>query len=88
MDLRANLADSAPGDEPGAAFPALRCSAKGCRAEATWALRWNNPTLHTPERRKVWLACDEHEPTLREFLSMRGFHRDTVRPDELRATDG
>ena len=36
----------------------------------------------------MWLACDEHEPTLREFLSMRGFHRDTVRPAELRATDG
>ena len=68
--------------------PALVCSAKGCRAVPEHAVVWRNPRLHTPERRKVWLACDEHEPTLREFLSMRGFHRDTVRPAELRATDG
>ena len=28
----------------------LVCSARGCRAEARWALRWNNPKLHPPER--------------------------------------
>ncbi len=58
-----------------------RCSAKGCRADGTWQLRWNNPSLHTPDRRKVWLACDEHKVSLSEFLSMRGFLRE-VEPHE------
>jgi hypothetical protein len=53
------------------------CSAKGCRAPARWALSWNNPKLHTPDRRKVWLACDEHRAYLADFLSARGFLRDT-----------
>ena len=53
----------------------LICSAKGCRAPATWALRWNNPKLHEPERRKTWLACDEHRARLADFLSARGFLR-------------
>jgi hypothetical protein len=52
------------------------CSAKGCRATAVWALRWNNPSLHEPDRRKTWLACDEHRTTLSEFLGVRGFLRD------------
>jgi hypothetical protein len=55
------------------------CSARGCRAEASWALLWNNPRLHTPERRKTWLACDEHRDSLSEFLRARSFLRD-VRP--------
>lgn len=54
------------------------CSAKGCRAAATWALRWNNPRLHTPERRKVWLACEEHRGSLGDHLAARGFLRETV----------
>jgi hypothetical protein len=58
-------------DEP------LICSAKGCRAPAVWALRWNNPKLHPPDRRKTWLACDEHRPSLSSFLSARGFLRET-----------
>jgi len=56
----------------------LVCSAKGCRAAATRALLWNNPRLHATERRKVWLACDEHVASLGDFLSVRGFLRDTV----------
>ena len=55
----------------------LTCSAKGCRARATWALRWNNPKIHTPERRKVWLACEEHRGSLSTFLSARGFLKET-----------
>jgi hypothetical protein len=51
------------------------CSARGCRLPAVWALRWNNPRIHDPERRKTWLACAEHRDTLREFLSVRGFLR-------------
>ncbi|MGP9021582.1 hypothetical protein ACT1U9_24665 [Streptomyces sp. BR1] len=54
------------------------CSAKGCRTEAVWVLAWNNPKLHTPERRKTWLACDEHREHLSQFLGMRGFLKDVV----------
>jgi hypothetical protein len=52
------------------------CSAKGCRSPARWALRWNNPKLHEPERRKTWLACDEHLAHLSDFLSARDFLRE------------
>jgi hypothetical protein len=48
-----------------------------------WALRWNNPKLHTPERRKVWTACDEHRASLEDFLSLRGFLKETVSIGEL-----
>jgi hypothetical protein len=51
------------------------CSARGCQADAVWSLLWNNPKLHTPERRKTWLACDEHRDTLGAFLSARQFLR-------------
>jgi hypothetical protein len=54
------------------------CSAKGCRADAVWVLAWNNPKLHTPERRKTWLACDEHREHLSHFLGLRGFLKDVV----------
>ena len=54
------------------------CSAKGCRSDAEWVLAWNNPKLHTPERRKTWVACDEHRVTLGKFLAARGFLRETV----------
>ena len=54
------------------------CSAKGCQAPAVWALQWNNPKLHTPERRKTWLACEEHRSTLGDFLAARGFLKDVV----------
>lgn len=66
----------------------MTCSAKGCRLEAAWALLWNNPRLHTPERRKVWLACDEHRVTLGDFLSLRGFLRETVPVDDIPADAG
>jgi hypothetical protein len=54
------------------------CSAKGCRTPARWALQWNNPKLHTPDRRKTWLACDEHKEWLSTFLDVRGFLRDVT----------
>jgi hypothetical protein len=59
------------------------CSAKGCRAAAVWALRWNNPKIHDPERRKIWLACDEHREYLSNFLDRRDFLRDVVRLSDL-----
>lgn len=54
------------------------CSSKGCRAPAAWQLLWNNPKLHTPDRRKVWLACEEHRESLAAFLGARQFLRDVV----------
>jgi hypothetical protein len=61
----------------------LTCSARGCRTTAVWALRWNNPRLHPPERRKTWLACAEHRDDLERFLGTRGFLREVVACDEL-----
>ncbi len=54
------------------------CSAKGCQAPATWQVLWNNPKLHTPERRKIWLACDVHKASLSDFLTARRFLKDVV----------
>lgn len=54
------------------------CSAKGCTVPATHALLWNNPRLHTPDRRKTWLACGEHVSSLGDFLRVRGFLKDVV----------
>ena len=53
------------------------CSARGCHRDARWALLWNNPKLHTPERRKTWLACDDHKVSLSEFLGARNFLKET-----------
>ena len=49
------------------------CSAKACRIPASHALVWNNPTLHTPDREKLWHACDEHRQSLADHLDVRGF---------------
>ena len=59
------------------------CSAKGCRVNAAYGLLWNNPKLHTPERRKTWLACEKHADPLSDFLSKRGFLKDAVPVSEL-----
>lgn len=56
----------------------LVCSARGCRAGAAWELRWNNPRIHDEERRKTWLACDEHRESLADFLTARSFLREVV----------
>jgi hypothetical protein len=66
----------------------LVCSAKGCRANALWGLLWNNPSLHDADRRKVWLACDEHRDSLSSFLGVRGFLREAVPVEEIPATAG
>lgn len=54
------------------------CSAKGCQDPGSWELRWNNPKIHTPDRRKIWLACDTHKQSLSDFLGARGFLKDVV----------
>lgn len=69
-----------PGDEPGdqPRDDPETCSAKGCRTPADYQLLWNNPKLHTQDRRKVWLACAEHRQGLSDFLAARKFLRDVV----------
>lgn len=47
------------------------CSARGCTAEAHWWVVWNNPKIHTPDREKVWAACDEHKASLSDYLAAR-----------------
>jgi len=64
----------------------LICSRKACHAGARWALQWNNPKLHTPERRKTWLACEDHKETLAGFLSARSFLVETIPVEELPAS--
>ncbi|KRE52758.1 hypothetical protein [Phycicoccus sp. Soil748] len=67
---------------------AMVCSAKACRQPATWAHLWNNPKLHDADRRKVWLACEDHRLSLGEFLSVRGFLVETVAVDAIPAGAG
>lgn len=64
-----------------ASFPetvAPTCSRKACGNGADWQLLWNNPRIHTPERRKVWLACGDHREWLEEYLSTRGLWKETL----------
>jgi predicted Fe-S protein YdhL (DUF1289 family) len=65
-----------PAAEPGPETPI--CSAKGCRRPAAYALKWNNPKIHDADRRKIWLACDEHRDSLADFLDRRSFLRDVT----------
>ncbi len=76
-------APGGPPDSPGE----LRCSARGCRSAAVWALRWNNPKIHGPERRKTWLACQTHVDHLASFLSMRGMLRERCGVADLVVAD-
>ncbi|WP_322409224.1 hypothetical protein [Microbacterium invictum] len=50
-----------------------QCSRAGCRAAATWLIRWRNPRIHAPDRWKTWVACPDHRDYLREFLAARAF---------------
>ncbi|MFF7682926.1 hypothetical protein ACFZA2_09185 [Microbacterium sp. NPDC007973] len=69
--------DAPAGDPPLADAPtsdaAAECSRAGCRDTAVWAIRWRNPRIHSADRRKIWVACDEHVAYLREFLTARDF---------------
>ncbi len=58
----------------------VTCSAKGCRQSPSYAVVWNNPKVHTPEREKIWLACEDHREWLASFLDKRGF---LLRVDDL-----
>ncbi|MEJ1180861.1 hypothetical protein ACFC25_20060 [Pseudarthrobacter sp. NPDC055928] len=70
-----DLAAGTPGPPPAAV---AMCSRKACRSEASWQLLWNNPKIHTPERRKIWLACGEHRDWLEDYLQTRGLWKETV----------
>lgn len=71
MDLLGSLSAGEAGPD------AAECSRRGCRAEAQWQVLWNNPKIHQPERRKIWLACGEHRDWLENFLRQRLFWRST-----------
>ncbi|WP_432537123.1 hypothetical protein [Kineococcus arenarius] len=77
---RTRSAAGEPGHEPPSD---LVCSARGCTRPADFGLLWNNPSLHTPERRKTWLACGQHREHLAQFLGARGFLREVVGVDAL-----
>jgi hypothetical protein len=62
----------------GSAADEARCSRKACRAGAEWQLLWNNPKIHTPDRRKIWLACGEHRDWLQDYLTVRGLWKETL----------
>ncbi|WP_019179272.1 hypothetical protein [Microbacterium yannicii] len=49
------------------------CSRAGCRADARWRIDWRNPRIHSSDRTKTWVACDEHRDYLRDFLAARDF---------------
>ncbi|MEJ3404072.1 hypothetical protein WDJ51_04960 [Rathayibacter sp. YIM 133350] len=49
------------------------CSRAGCQEGARWRVDWKNPRIHTGERGKTWLACQEHVDFLRDFLAAREF---------------
>ncbi|WOQ68470.1 hypothetical protein RYJ27_06915 [Microbacterium limosum] len=49
------------------------CSRAGCRADASWQVRWRNPRIHAADRRKIWLACPDHVDYLRDYLAARDF---------------
>lgn len=81
-----NLLDSLSGPAgPGPDEGADVCSRRGCRADAAWRLLWNNPRIHTPERRKTWLACADHRGWLEDYLRERSLWRETL---PLGAGDG
>lgn len=68
----------------GAAEARRTCSRAGCRAAATTAIRWRNPRIHTGDRSKTWLACDEHLEVLRDFLAARAFPLETAPLEPVR----
>ena len=73
MNALASGIDPLPRDSEG-----LICSARGCRQPASYDLQWNNPKIHTADRRKHWLACDDPRESLAQFLSARGFLKEVV----------
>ncbi|WP_399521785.1 hypothetical protein [uncultured Gulosibacter sp.] len=61
--------------------PEATCSRAKCEAAATRRIEWRNPRIHSEDRIKIWLTCDEHLEFLLGFLKSRGF------PVRLHAVD-
>lgn len=59
------------------------CSRAGCGNEAHWVIRWRNPKIHSEDRRKTWLACNEHRDYLKDFLEARSFPLDVLSLSEF-----
>jgi hypothetical protein len=78
-----SIFDFASGTGPTAVEAAAMCSRKACRSQAAWQLLWNNPKIHTPERRKTWLACADHRDWLEDYLQTRGLWKETVPLEDL-----
>ncbi len=57
----------------GSAASQHECSRSGCLHEAGWTILWRNPKIHAADRRKTWLACNEHRAYLKDFLEARSF---------------
>ncbi|WP_207345992.1 hypothetical protein [Arthrobacter sp. E3] len=72
-----DIFDMLPGADP-VEPEAPICSRKGCRAHATTQLLWNNPKIHTAERRKIWLACTDHAHWLEDYLKSRSLWKETL----------
>ncbi|MGO1181979.1 MAG: hypothetical protein ACTHZ5_05770 [Micrococcaceae bacterium] len=72
IDLLGGLLGETPPQTAQPADAAPQCSRRGCTDDAQWKVLWNNPRIHTPERRKVWLACENHREWLCEYLESRG----------------
>jgi hypothetical protein len=51
----------------------FECARADCRAAATHHIVWRNPRIHSEDRRKIWLACDEHLGFLSDYLRTRDF---------------
>lgn len=71
----------------GGAPGARECSRAGCQQSALWAIHWRNPKIHAPERRKTWLACQEHREYLHDFLAARSFPLEVIPVENLRSED-
>ena len=83
-----SIFDFAAGTDPAMAEAGAICSRKACRAQASWQLLWNNPKIHSPERRKTWLACADHREWLEDYLQTRGLWKETLPLDDSRASGG
>jgi hypothetical protein len=50
-----------------------QCARAGCVEDAAWQVNWRNPRIHSADRVKVWVACQDHVEFLRDYLDSRGF---------------
>lgn len=66
----------------GAPLQSSTCSRADCRHAGTWRLDWRNPRIHSTDRVKTWLACEDHVDFLRDFLSARDFPLTVSRLDD------